>query len=93
MSAGLWAQVSALFDELRDQPAPEREARLRAQSDDTTRAAVTGLLRAYDSDPAFDPSAAIGDTLGDVLAPALIGRRLGAYRLVAEIGRGGMGIV
>ena len=30
---------------------------------------------------------------GDVLAPSLIGRRLGAYRLVAEIGRGGMGIV
>ncbi len=93
MSPGLWAQVSALFDDLRDRPAPEREARLLAHSDDTTRAAVTGMLQAYDRDPAFDPAAAVGDTLGDVLAPALIGRRLGAYRLVAEIGRGGMGIV
>ena len=51
------------------------------------------MLRAYDSDPAFDPSTAAGDTIGNILAPALIGRRLGAYRLVAEIGRGGMGIV
>ena len=91
MSPGLWAQVSALFDDLRDRPAPEREARLLAHSDDTTRAAVTGMLQAYHRDPAFDPAAAVGDTLGDVLAPALIGRRLGAYRLVAEIGRGGMG--
>jgi eukaryotic-like serine/threonine-protein kinase len=93
MTSGLWARVSALFEEVRQRPAPEREAWLRARSDDTTRAAVTGMLRAYDGDPAFDPSAAVGDTLGDVLAPALIGRRLGAYRLVAEIGRGGMGIV
>jgi tetratricopeptide (TPR) repeat protein len=93
MSPGLWAQVSALFDDLRDRPALEREARLRAHRDDTTRAAVTGLLRAYDTDPAFDPTLAVGETMGDALSPALIGRRLGAYRLVAELGRGGMGIV
>jgi len=93
MSPGLWSQISALFDDLRDRPASEREARLLAHADDTTRAAVTGLLQAYDRDPAFDPAGTIGDTIGDVLAPALIGRRLGAYRLVAEIGRGGMGIV
>src|SRR6185436_8889589 len=93
MSPGLWSQISALFDDLRDRPASEREARLLAHADDTTRAAVTGLLQAYDRDPAFDPAGTIGDTIGDVLTPALIGRRLGAYRLVAEIGRGGMGIV
>ena len=93
MTSALWARVTALFDDLRERPAPEREAWLRAHSDETTRAAVTGMLRAYDSDPAFDPFAAVGDTLGDALAPTLIGRRLGAYRLVGEIGRGGMGIV
>ena len=90
MSPGLWAQISTLFDDLRDRPAAEREARLLAQADDTTRAAVTGLLQAYDTNPAFDPFSAAGNA---VLAPVLIGRRLGAYRLVAEIGRGGMGIV
>ena len=93
MTSGLWARVTALFEDVRERPAPEREAWLRANSDDTTRAAVTGMLRAYDSDPDFDPFAAAGETIGDILAPALIGRRLGAYRLVAEIGRGGMGIV
>ena len=93
VTSGLWAQVSALFEEVRERPAPEREARLRAHGDDTTRAAVAGMLRAYDTDPSFDPSAAVGDSLGAILAPVLIGRRLGAYRLMAEIGRGGMGIV
>jgi len=93
MTSGLWARVTAQFEEVRERPAPEREAWLRANSDETTRAAVTELLRAYDSDPDFDPFAAAGGTFGDILAPALIGRRLGAYRLMAEIGRGGMGIV
>ena len=55
MTSGLWARVTALFEDVRERPAPEREAWLRAHSDDTTRAAVTGMLRAYDSDPAFDP--------------------------------------
>src|SRR5688500_20052655 len=31
------------------------------------------------------------DTLAPLEPPALIGRRLGAYRVVSEIGRGGMG--
>ena len=93
MISGLWARVSALFEDVRQRPAPEREAWLEAHSDATTRAAVTTTLGAYDSDPAFDRSAAAGDTISDILAPTLIGRRLGAYRLVAEIGRGGMGIV
>ena len=45
-----------------ERPAPRREAWLHAQSDETNRAAVTGMLRAYDSDPGFDPSTAAGDT-------------------------------
>ena len=81
MTSALWARVTALFDDLRERPAPEREAWLRAHSDETTRAAVTGMLRAYDSDPAFDPFTAVGDTLGDALAPTLIGRQ--ARRLQA----------
>ena len=51
MISGLWARVSALFEEVPQRPAPEREAWLQAHSDETTRAAVTELLRAYDSDP------------------------------------------
>ena len=48
------------------------------------------MLRTYDTDPDFlEQPAHVGDGLSSVHA----GRRLGPYLLVAEIGRGGMGVV
>jgi tetratricopeptide (TPR) repeat protein len=87
-----WARVAEAFDALRERTAAERAAWLDGQAaDDTTRTEVAAMLRAYDSDPAFlEPAGAVAEA---VLARGLAGRRLGAYRLVREIGRGGMGIV
>jgi non-specific serine/threonine protein kinase/serine/threonine-protein kinase len=102
MTGEQWARIAALFDTICERPPAERDAWLREHAgDDTTRAEVVTLLRAYDADPDFlEPAPDTGHRtegparhLIEALAPSLVGRRVGAYRLTAEIGRGGMGIV
>jgi non-specific serine/threonine protein kinase/serine/threonine-protein kinase len=93
-----WSRVTELFDRARLVPAAERAAWLRAACDDeSVRAEVEALLQAYDEEPGFleapaDARAAL-QALDRRLLPAAEGRRIGAYRLVREIGRGGMGVV
>jgi len=92
------AGIAWLFSEALKQPAGTRDRWLEtATPDAATRDDVGELLRVYDEDPGFleAPIAA---------APAVRSiehddgqwpeaRRLGPYRLVREIGRGGMGVV
>ena len=98
MTAGDWARVTELFDQARDRPAAERDDWLQAAcGDDATRAEVRAMLRAYDADPGFleapaDVSAAVGP-IQQRMSRAAEGRRIGPYRVVREIGRGGMGVV
>ncbi|WP_374568106.1 protein kinase [Ideonella sp.] len=66
------------------------------EGDDGLRRELESLLAASDlSDTPLDshPSEQLMDDLGQQPAPAWVGRRLGAYRLVALIARGGMGEV
>jgi tetratricopeptide (TPR) repeat protein len=102
MNSAQWARITALFDEARERPASDREAWLRTVCDEEdTRVEVMAMLQAYDDDPAFmeqspDIASAIVQTVSVAVqagSGGFIGRRLGAYRLVAEIGRGGMGVV
>ena len=96
-----WERVSRLFDEAIDLPADERTRLLAARcaDDDSLRREVEDLLRA---------EAQAGDFLEQgtrATAPLLReladggddgdpqGRRIGPWRLVGEIGRGGMGVV
>jgi eukaryotic-like serine/threonine-protein kinase len=90
-------RVAAILDEIIDCPAAERAARLDAQcgGDPALRAAVEAVLQ---HDVADDTPflAAVGEALdaaGVGAASATTGQRLGPYRLVREIGRGGMGAV
>jgi len=64
--------------------------------DDVLRRELESLLAASDlSDTPLDshPSEQLLDALGNTSSPAWVGRRVGAYRLVALIARGGMGEV
>ena len=90
MTADEWALVAEAFDALRERSPSERAAWLEDQTADAaTRTEVAAMLRAYDSDPGFlEPAGAIADAVAHTLSVSLVGRRLGAYRLVHEIGRG-----
>ena len=95
MTPERWARITELFAQVTERPASERAAWLAAAcDDDALRAEVEAMLAAYDTDPAFleAPSSA-ASAMDDAVADALVGRRLGAYRLVREVGRGGMGVV
>mgnify|MGYP000125443201 CR=1 FL=1 len=95
MTPERWARVTELFEQAAQQPAAERRRWLDGVCDDAAvRAEVEAMLAAYDTDPEFleQPTDAAG-AMEEAVADALVGRRLGAYRLVRQIGRGGMGVV
>jgi eukaryotic-like serine/threonine-protein kinase len=100
-----WHRVDALFSELLELPEEQRQAQLaeRCGDDAALRAAVERLLSAERrSAQAFEvASAALGRLVDDAMqadapaddaVPEAI-RRLGAYRLVRLLGRGGMSSV
>lgn len=95
MTPERWARVTELFDAASQLPTATREAWLdAADADPDLRAEVRAMLAAYDTDPGYleqpvDPVLALDEPVTD----ALIGRRLGAWRLTRQIGRGGMGVV
>lgn len=99
MPAFEWDRVQTVFLAVADVPPPEREAALdqMCQDDAELRAEVESLLR---MDATCDAS--LGTAFASAIqseATALMdtsrieGKRIGAYRLVREIGRGGMGWV
>jgi serine/threonine-protein kinase len=85
--------VAELFDALCETPPASWEAELAHRTDDVAlRIEVMSLLRAsqevgerFDRHPVLDAA--------DDDAPPMIGRRIGAYRVLRELGRGGMGAV
>ena len=96
MSGNNWERVQEIFFGAVDLPVSERDAYLeRACGGDAgLRSEVESLLQA-DAASGSAIAAAIGSEAGALLddhAP-LAGTRMGAYRLLKEIGRGGMGSV
>lgn len=100
-----WHRVDALFSAALDLAPCDREAFVRAESagDDALHAEVMALLASVDAaDGALDGDAAsfaaplvramaaTGDDARDELEP---GTRVGSYRIVRELARGGMGAV
>jgi serine/threonine protein kinase len=93
-----WRQINDLFHALVDQDASSRRAALdaAASTDAELAAEVRSLLAAHDSGEvpidrpvwAVAPHVILEDGTG--LAP---GAQVGPYRIVREIGRGGMGVV
>ncbi|MEZ6242104.1 MAG: WD40 repeat domain-containing serine/threonine-protein kinase [Phycisphaerales bacterium] len=98
MNAERRALAFALFDELCDLPEPERSAAVerRCADDPELREAVERMLRSDTIDHLDLPPGAGADLLAAGLAeesPAPTPERIGRYRVIREIGRGGMGVV
>lgn len=91
MTPERWERLKALFAEAAVRPGPERSAFVESLTGDDAdlRVTLASLLEA-DHDDAFlqAPAASLG---GGEEAPAP--ERLGAYAVIREIGRGGMGAV
>jgi serine/threonine protein kinase/effector-binding domain-containing protein len=92
-----WRRISALLDELLDRPEGERRAHLEraCDSDPGLKEEVLGYLAAGEKAGSWlegspDEEIGAGSTAQDDDAPS---DRIGPYRLLRPIGRGGMGIV
>ena len=88
-----WQQAKDLFAQACEQPAPDRAAFLAAacHGDEELRREVSSLLESHEeTHSVFDAPivAAFTDRVD-----AMAGRSLGAYRIIRQIGRGGMGSV
>jgi serine/threonine protein kinase/tetratricopeptide (TPR) repeat protein len=101
MNAERWARLDALFQEAIARPAEERAAFIAAASSDDAevRAELTRLLAAHEAADRFLGSPALAAAWSwtqaqeDETDGLATGRVIGAYRLLHEIGRGGMGVV
>ncbi|WP_440225433.1 tetratricopeptide repeat protein [Dokdonella sp. MW10] len=82
------ARIQALFGEVRDLPATARHRRLAELGADTAAIAQVEALLAAD-----DETSAIGAGSEEAGSEWSAGDLLGAWRLLGEIGRGGMGVV
>jgi serine/threonine protein kinase len=94
-----WSRVKEIFDAATDLPVGERTAFLAraCQGDEAVRKEVESLLASDEQANSFieDPGAAIPrDLLAEGKAEeGFAGRQFGSYRIVREIGRGGLGAV
>jgi serine/threonine-protein kinase len=95
MSQDRWARIEALFHGAIEQPVGERRTWLEAQvgADPELLGDVLRLL-----DSSEEPTSALDSVIGRAaadlnLAALSPGQRLGSYRVVRRIGRGGMGEV
>ena len=92
-----WQEVEALFDALWELSPRQREARLDTHLDAGLAAEVRGLFVAADADDAWLTAGAAPRGPAPSATPAAAtmdaGLRIGAWRIVGLIGRGGMGEV
>ncbi len=94
-----WRRLTELFDGLVGMPAEARRARLQELGVDAgLRSEIEELLSEAERDGVLDAPAAeaLATLLEEIEEPVhelLVGTRVGAYRLVVELGRGGMGVV
>jgi len=89
-----WEQVKELFALALEQEPAERSRFLRqaCAGDDRLRVEVESLLSSFDGADTFLEDCPAAD-LFTKQARAIAGKKIGAYRIVREIGRGGMAVV
>jgi eukaryotic-like serine/threonine-protein kinase len=89
-----WDQVKELFALALEREPAERSGFLRqvCADDDRLRAEVESLLSSFDGADTFLEDCPAADLLLEQ-SQAIAGKKIGAYRIVREIGRGGMAVV
>jgi Protein kinase domain len=97
VNAERWRQVNALFHAAIELEATAREALLRrtAETDPDLAAEVRSLLARHQSEEGFleSPAWTVVPNLILDQEMSLVGKQIGSYRVVEEVGRGGMGVV
>jgi len=100
MTPERWKQVKEILDAALERDPADREAFLQEAcgSDAALRREVDSLIDSVPEGevlelPAVEDAAGLFEGLERELEPAAEGRRIGAYRIVKELGRGGMGAV
>ncbi len=95
MGAEQWDRVKALFNAAIDRAPSERAAFVvsAAGDDHALRESVESLLASHDEDDDFLETPAAALHMPELAEALPSGGRIGAYRLLHEIGRGGMGTV
>jgi serine/threonine protein kinase len=90
-----WQRIQSIFLAAADLPAEERDHAVGVLCEgDTELFDEVHSLLAADNDSSVTIDSAIQGVAATILdTPILIGERLGAYRIIREIGRGGMGSV
>jgi serine/threonine protein kinase/predicted negative regulator of RcsB-dependent stress response len=90
--------LTELLDQALEKPAAERDAFLDSvcRADPQLRDELKSLIASLESDPDFIEKPLLGGTVPDDLAinaEPMAGKLIGRYRLIREIGHGGMGTV
>ncbi len=95
MKDARWQEVSQLYFKALELPESERDAFLRTYKDEGLRQEVLSLLANETVARSFLERPVLEITPGFEMMeePSLIGRQLGAYHIVSELGKGGMGEV
>jgi serine/threonine-protein kinase len=85
-----WDQVKELFALALEREPEERSGFLRqaCAGDDSLRTEIESLLSSFDAAPTFLEDCPAADLLS-AQSRALAGKRIGAYRILREIGHGG----
>jgi serine/threonine protein kinase len=89
-----WDQVKELFALVLEREPGEREDFLRqaCDGDDSLHREILSLLSSFDGAGTFLEDCPAADLLS-AQSRAMAGRRIGAYRIIREIGHGGMAVV
>ncbi len=89
-----WEQVRELFTLALEQDPEERNSFLRqaCAGDNSLLAELESLLSSFDGAATFLEDSPAADLLS-AESRAMAGRRIGAYRIIREIGKGGMAVV
>lgn len=93
MNSEKWQQIKVIFNEAVEMDSAESEALLQDQTDEEIIGKVRQLLEAEKQNNFDQPIAHLSSLWQEESAETYIDKEIGGYKILKEIGHGGMGIV